>query len=224
MERTSWPIFQAEQRTVRSPTLLAPTSRTNPTALYRWPCAFAIAPKTFHRSPFNMTLRKASTVILFAASFVAVAGLSAARVAAAMPALSIIASVARPMASGGSDATAKQGVALASMLREDEPVFTAADWAAAVSVCTKLAAQCKTAATGTGVERKLQDCLNCKNICNYAFDLTDMMNRPLHELKRWNILAWRCVLKAEKLMERVQKTQGLVRRESEKFYLLHPAF
>jgi len=148
-----------------------------------------------------MTLRKASTLIFFAASFVAVAVLSAARVATAMPGISIIASVARPMASGGSDATANQGVALVSMLREDEPVYTAADWTKAVSACNKLNAQCTTAAPRMGFVRKMRDCLNCQNTCLYAYDLTDMMNRPLHELKRWNLLAWRCVLKAEKLME-----------------------
>jgi len=45
MERTSRPVAQAEQRTVRSLTLLAPTSRSNPTASYRWHCASAIAPQ-----------------------------------------------------------------------------------------------------------------------------------------------------------------------------------
>ena len=142
-----------------------------------------------------MTLRKASTLILFAASFVAVAVLSAARAATAMPALSIIASVARPMASGGSDATANQGVALVSMLREDEPVYTAADWAKAVSACNKLIAQCKTAAPRMEVVRKLRYCSNCRNTCYYAYDLTRMMNRPVHELRRWNNSAHGCLLK-----------------------------
>jgi len=152
-----------------------------------------------------MTLRKASTFILFAASFVAVAVLSAARAATAMPALSIIASVARPMASGGSDATANQGVALASMLREDAPVYTAADWAKAVSACTKLDAQCKTAAPGIGIVRKLQYCSKSRNTCFYAYDLTRMINRSVHELRRSNILARGCLWKSLELAKDLQQ-------------------
>ena len=45
MERTSWPVPQAEQSTVRSLTLITLTIRTNPTASYRWHCASAIAPQ-----------------------------------------------------------------------------------------------------------------------------------------------------------------------------------
>ena len=143
-----------------------------------------------------MTLRKASTLILFAASFVAVAVLSAARAATAMPALSIIASVARPMASGGSDVTANQGVALVSMLREDEPVYTAADWTKAVSACNKLNAQCTTAAPRMGVVRKMQYCSNCRNTCFYAYDLSRfLMDRPVHELRHWNFMARGCLRK-----------------------------
>jgi len=139
-----------------------------------------------------MTLRKASTFILFAASFVAVAVLSAARAATAMPALSIIASVARPMASGGSDATANQGGALASVLGEDAPVYTAADWAKAVSACTKLAALCKTTAPGIGIVRKLYNCSKCRNNCSFAYGLSRIMNRSVHELRHWNIMMGGC--------------------------------
>jgi len=45
MARTTWPVPQAERHTVRSLTLLASTSRTNPTASYRWHCASATAPQ-----------------------------------------------------------------------------------------------------------------------------------------------------------------------------------
>jgi len=152
-----------------------------------------------------MTLRKASTLFVVTASFVATAMLSATRPAAAMRALSVIASATQSMAAVRSDATANQGVGLASMLRQDEPVYTAADWAEAVSACTKLAALCKTAAPRNGVVRKLQYCSNCRNTCRYAYDLSDEMNRPLHELKRWNILAWRCLSGLVELADDLQQ-------------------
>jgi len=45
MERTTWLIPQAERPTVRSLTLLTPTSRISSPALYGWHCAPAIAPR-----------------------------------------------------------------------------------------------------------------------------------------------------------------------------------
>jgi len=69
-----------------------------------------------------MTLRNASTLVYVAASLVAAATLSAARRTAAMPALSVTSSAAQPMAAAGSDATANHGVALASILRKDDPI------------------------------------------------------------------------------------------------------
>jgi len=148
-----------------------------------------------------MTLRMGSTLFLVAASFVAAAILFATRPTAAMGALSVTASVTQPMAAAGSDATANQGVARASMMREDKPVYTAADWADAMSACTKLAALCTTAAPKIGVVRKLHYCANCTNTCAFAYDLSRvLMDRPVHELKRWNIFLARCGLRLKELI------------------------
>jgi len=87
------------------------------------------------------------------------------------------------------------------MLREDKPVYTAADWADAVSACTKLAALCTTAAPKIGVVCKLQSCAKCTNTCAFAYDLSRLlMDRPVHELKRWNIFLARCGLRFKELM------------------------
>ena len=87
------------------------------------------------------------------------------------------------------------------MLREDQPVYTAADWADAVSACTKLAALCTTAAPKIGVVRKLQYCANCTNTCAFAFDLSSfLMDRPVHELKRWDIFLATCDLRFKQLI------------------------
>jgi len=89
-----------------------------------------------------MTLRKASTLVSIAGFLVAAATLSAARPTTAMPALSVTSSAAQPMAAAGSDVTANQGVALASIVRKDDPIFNAAALAQAVSTLTRTAPLC----------------------------------------------------------------------------------
>ena len=82
-----------------------------------------------------------------------------------------------------------------------ERLYTAADWADAVSACTKLAALCTTAAPKIGVVRKLHYCANCTNTCAFAYDLSRLlMDRPVHELKRWNIFLARCGLRLKELI------------------------
>jgi len=147
-----------------------------------------------------MTLRKASTLIHFAASFVAAAMLSAANPAAALPALSVTASAAQPMAVAGSDATANQGVALPSMLREDKPVYTAVDLAKAVSSCTKLAALCEKPAATIGALHKIRKCMTCKTTCSFAFDVADVRERPTHELRHWRVKTYSCTLTLKTLL------------------------
>jgi len=146
-----------------------------------------------------MTLRKGTTLVHFAASIVAVAMLSDAHPAAALPALFVTVSAAQPIAAAGSDATANQGFALPSRSREGEPVYTTADWVKAASACTKIAELCKTAPPKTGVVRKMQHCAHCRNTCGFAYVLSRMMDRPVHELRRWNFLTRRCLLKLVKL-------------------------
>jgi len=65
-----------------------------------------------------------SPLFFIAASFVAAPMLFATRPTAAMRAFFVTASVTQPMAAAGSDATANRGVARASMLREDKPVYS----------------------------------------------------------------------------------------------------
>jgi len=73
---------------------------------------------------------------------VAAAVLSDARPTAVVPALTVTSSAAQPMAADASDATANQGVALASILRKDHPIYTAAALAKAASARTRMGALC----------------------------------------------------------------------------------
>jgi len=126
-----------------------------------------------------MTLRKASTLVYVAGFLVAAATLSAARPTAAMPALYVTSSAAQPMAGVGSDATANQGVALASILREDDPIYDAATLAKAASTCNMTAALCEKPSPSIDKVSKIRDCLTCKNSCNVAFGVAVELVRPL---------------------------------------------
>jgi len=148
-----------------------------------------------------MTLHKASTLILFAASIVAAAMLSAAHPTVAMPAVPVTSSAAQPMAAARSDATANQGVALASVLRDDMPALTTADLFKAVKACANVAVPCQMPAHSLSAVRQMQYCVRCKNACNFAFDVTAVLKRPVHELKRWRIVTTRCGLRLKKLMK-----------------------
>jgi len=148
-----------------------------------------------------MTLLKASTLFVVTASFVAAAMLSAAHPASAIRALSVTASAAQSMAGPGSDATATPGVALASMVRNDEPVYTTADLAEAVSVCTKWAPLCEKPAPSISAVRDIRDCLMCKNTCDYAWSLVAVLDRPVHELRHWRLVRTSCYLTLKKLLK-----------------------
>jgi len=174
---------------------------------YQFTCFLSLAlrachrPPGFHRSPCTMTLHKASTLILFAASIVAAAMLSAAHPTVAMPAVPVTSSAAQPMAAARSDATANQGVALASVLRDDMPALTTADLFKAVKACANVAVPCQMPAHSLSAVRQMQYCVRCKNACNFAFDVTAVLKRPVHELKRWRIVTTRCGLRLKKLMK-----------------------
>jgi len=148
-----------------------------------------------------MMPRKASTLVYFAASFVAAAMLSAVSPAATLPALSVTMLSARPMAAAGSDATTNQGVALTSTLRNDEPVYTTANWVKAVNACTKLAARCEKPEPRIGALRNVRACVKCKSTCIFAAFLVDALARPTHELKHWGSMARQCSVTLEKLVE-----------------------
>jgi len=139
-----------------------------------------------------MTLRKASTLVYFAGFLVAAAMLSDARPTAAMPALSVTSSAAQPMAAAGSDATANQGVALASLLRNVDPMNGAATLAKAASKCTRSAALCEKLSRNIGTPIQIRDCLMCKNSCNVAVDLAIEQKRPKHEWHHWENARARC--------------------------------
>jgi len=140
-----------------------------------------------------MTLRRASTLVYVAGFLVAAATLSAARPTAAMPALSVTSSAAQLMAAAGSDATANQGVALASILREDDPIYDAATLAKAASTCNMTAALCEKPSPSINPVSKIRDCLNCKNSCNFAFAAAVQLVRPALELRHWRITGQGCV-------------------------------
>ena len=135
----------------------------------------------FHRSPSKMTLCKASTLILFAASFVA------------MLTISVLPSAG---AAAGSDTTANQGVALASMLRRDAPPsYTAAELAKANSKCTKEAALCNKSPLSISIVPQIRACLACDNTCRLAFKMSMVLVRPALEMRRLNDLLDSCGLK-----------------------------
>ena len=139
-----------------------------------------------------MTLRKASTLVYVAGFLVAAAMLSDARPTAAVPALTVTSSAAQPMAAAGSDATANQGVALASILREDHPIYTAAALAKAASACTRLAALCEKPSPSMGKPSQIRTCMTCSNDCLFARVLANALDRPTHELRHWRILETTC--------------------------------
>jgi len=139
-----------------------------------------------------MTLRKASTLVYVAGFLVAAATLSTARPTAAMPALYVTSSAAQPMAGAGSDATANQGVALASMLREDEPIYDAADLAKAESTCTRTAVLCEKTSPSIDKVSKIRDCLKCRSSCAFAGGLAASLGRPLDEMKHWRTRWEKC--------------------------------
>ena len=134
----------------------------------------------FHRSPSKMTLCKASTLILFAASFVA------------MLTMSVLPSAG---AAAGSDKTVNQGVALASMLLRDAPPSTAAELAKANSKCTKQAALCNKSPLSISIVHQLRACLACDNTCRLAFEMSMDLVRPALEMRRLNDLLDMCGLK-----------------------------
>jgi len=119
--------------------------------------------------------------------------LSAARLTAATPALSVTSSAAQLMAAAGSDATANQGVALVSILREDDPIYDAATLAKAASTCNMTAALCEKPSPSIATVSKIRDCLTCKNSCNFAFAAAAQLVRPALELRRWRITGQNCV-------------------------------
>jgi len=139
-----------------------------------------------------MTLRKASTLVYVAGFLVAAATLSTAHPTAAMPALSVTSSAAQPMAGAGSDATANQGVALASILREDDPIYDAATLARAGSTCTRTAALCEKPSPSIAKVSQIRDCVTCKNSCAFAGGLAAELVRPSHELGHWTDLWDKC--------------------------------
>jgi len=137
-----------------------------------------------------MTLRKASTLVYVAASLVAAAMLSDARPTAAVPALTVTSLATQPMAAGGSDATANQGVALASILRKDHPIYNAAALAKAASMCTRMAALCQKPSIGK--PSQIRACMTCGNDCLFARVVGNELDRPTHELRHWRIVGTRC--------------------------------
>jgi len=146
----------------------------------------------FHHSTSSMTLRKASTLVYVAGFLVAAATLSTAHPTAAMPALSVTSSAAQPMAGAGSDAAANQGVALASILREDDPIYDAATLARAGSTCTRTAALCEKPSPSISKVIQIWDCVKCKNSCAFALDLVLLIDRPTPELWHERILWEKC--------------------------------
>jgi len=139
-----------------------------------------------------MTLRKVSTLVYVAASLVAAATLSATRPTAAMSTLSVTSSAAQPMAAAGSDATANQGVALASILRKDDPVYDAATLAKAESTCTRTAPLCEKPSPSIAKVSQIRDCLTCQNTCDLAFEIVYQLGRPAHEMRHWRIRWQKC--------------------------------
>jgi len=137
-------------------------------------------------------MRKASTLVYFAGFLVAAAMLSDARPTAAVPALTVTSSAAQPMAAAGSDATANQGVALASILRKDHPIYTAAALAKAASACTRMAALCEKPSPSIGKPSQIRDCMTCSNACYFARVLVMALDRPTHELTHWRIVETTC--------------------------------
>ena len=139
-----------------------------------------------------MTLRKASTLVYFAGFLMAAAMLSDARPTAAVPALTVTSSGAEPMAAAGSDATANQGVALASILRKDHPIYTAAALATAASECTRMAALCQKPLPSIGKPSQIRACMTCTSDCLSARKLANALDRPTHELRHWRVMGTRC--------------------------------
>jgi len=139
-----------------------------------------------------MTLRKASTLVYFAGFLVAAAMLSDARPTAAVPALTVTSSAAQPMAGAGSDATVNQGVALASILRQDDPIYSAAALAKAASECTRMAALCQKPSPSMGKPSQIRACMTCSNDCRLAKVHANALDRPTHELRHWRIMGTRC--------------------------------
>jgi len=140
-----------------------------------------------------MTMRKASTLVYVAASLVAAAMLSDARPTAVVPALTVTSSAAQPMAAAGSDATANQGVALASFLREDDPIYDAAALAKAASTCTRTAALCEKPSPSIDKLSLIRDCLTCRNSCSFAFDMEFTLGGTVHEVRRLRIRMEKCI-------------------------------
>jgi len=147
-----------------------------------------------------MTLRKASTLVHFTASFVAAAMLFSAHPVSAMPALSLTGMSTQQMAAAGSDATANAGVALTSILRREWPVYSAAALAKAASTCTRTAALCEKPSPSIVQLKQIRDCLTCKNSCELAFDLVHVSGRNPHDMINWFNLTEACIETLRKLM------------------------
>jgi len=147
-----------------------------------------------------MTLRKASTLVHFVASFVAAAILSSARPVAAVSALSVTGTSTQSMAAAGSGATANQGVALASTSRNEESMYTAAACAKGRSTCNNLIAVCEKPGPSTGAVLKIQDCMRCTNLCKFSGECVTAFNRPKHELEHWLKMWNRCIVGWRKLL------------------------
>ena len=192
IERASWPVPLAEWVHRAQP------HPPHPHQPYQSTFFILLAPCTcrrrslFHRSLSSMTLRKASTLVHFVASFVAAAILSSARPVAAVSALSVTGTSTQSMAAAGSGATANQGVALASILRKDGPVYDAATLAKAESTCTRTAPLCEKPSPSIAKVSQIRDCLTCQNTCDLAFEIVYQLGRPAHEMRHWRIRWQKC--------------------------------
>ena len=153
-----------------------------------------------------MTLRKASTVTLFVASFLAAAMLSTARPVASVPALSVTASATQPMAAAGSDSTATQGVAPLSTIRVDAHIITFLQLAKKTMECTTLAPMCTKTAPGVSVERTKQVCQECMSTCRWVWSKVAELDRPIDELRRWRVVTTSCLYKYRELTQGSQKS------------------
>ena len=201
IERASWPVPLAEWVHRAQP------HPPHPHQPYQSTFFILLAPCTcrrrslFHRSLSSMTLRKASTLVHFVASFVAAAILSSARPVAAMSALPVTGTSTQSMAAAGSGATANQGVALASTSRNEESMYTAAACAKGRSTCNNLIAVCEKPGPSTGAVLKIQDCMRCTNSCHFSGECADEFHLPLHEMRRWLKMKKRCIVAWRKLID-----------------------